>query len=558
MLTAAAAFERGAGEAAINENSIVLSDAPGKSIGKRIRRQGLSWRVAEGQVVTLENGRAAFQTANGLARAIVDKVTPLLILDKDLRVVMANQFFYSHFLVSPRQTEKCKVYDLGNGQWDIPQLRVLLEEVLPRNSFFTDFEITHTFPSIGLRTILLSARRVEHLESILLTIEDVTERLHFQAGMRRSEIRYRRLFEEARDGILIVDPESRKITECNPQILELLGYTRDEMLGSELWEIGLLKDEQASQEAFRDLNGKGYVRYENLPLRTKAGFPRDVEFVSNLYPENGVTVIQCNIRDISDRKKIERQLAAANEVIIRHAAELETHVAERTARLHETIGELEMFSYSVAHDMRAPLRAMASFAQILMEEYGPNLPSAAKSYVEQIIAAAVRMDMLIQDVLTYTTILKSEMKTSVVGLDILVRHVIQLYPDLHHGKAEIEIEGLLPKVLGNAAAISQCFSNLLMNAVKFVPPGVRPRVRIHALEKHSSVRVWVEDNGIGIAPKDHERIFGMFERVSNDYEGTGIGLAIVRKSVERLRGHAGVESELGQGSKFWLEFKRIK
>jgi signal transduction histidine kinase len=113
-------------------------------------------------------------------------------------------------------------------------------------------------------------------------------------------------------------------------------------------------------------------------------------------------------------------------------------------------------------------------------------------------------------------------------------------------------------VLGHPAAISQCISNLLTNAVKFVAPGTRPHVRIHAAKLDSSIRVWVEDNGIGIEPKNHQRIFGMFERVSNDYEGTGIGLAIVRKTLERLRGAAGVESALGKGSRFWLEFKRIE
>jgi signal transduction histidine kinase len=329
------------------------------------------------------------------------------------------------------------------------------------------------------------------------------------------------------------------------------------MLGKELWEMGLLKDERACREAFRELQGKRYIRYENLPLETKTGLPREVEFVSSLYPENGTKVIQCNVRDISDRKMTERALAAANEAISRHASELESHVAEHTARLRETIGELEMFSYSVAHDMRAPLRAMACFAQILLEDYAPHLPPEAKSHVAYITAAAERMDMLIQDVLTYTTILNTEMKTSVVGLDTLVRQVIQTYPQLQADGVEIAIEGLLPKVLGHPAAISQCFSNLLTNAVKFVAPGVRSRIKIHAVEKHSCVRVWVEDNGIGIAPNDQKRIFGMFERVSNAYEGTGIGLAIVRKSIERLRGHVGVESDLGQGSKFWLEFRKI-
>lgn len=489
--------------------------------------------------------------------AILDELPALLVLDKHLHVVFTNAAFRSQFLGTAEEMGWRGIDELGDAQRDAPRLRALLEEVLHRNSSFADFEITHDFPAVGIRTILLSDRRVGTKDLVLLTIEDVSDRLHFQTTIRRSENRYRRLFETAKDGILIVDPATRKITDCNPFIMELLGYAREEMAGKELWEIGLLKDEAASQDAFLQLRREGYIRYEDLPLKTKNGVLREVEFVSNLYNENGAEVIQCNVRDISGRKHTERALAAANEEIGRHAAELEKVVDERTIRLRETIGELEMFSYSVAHDMRAPLRAMQGFAQILVEDYGANLPNEAREYISYITGAAVRMDMLIEDVLTYSTVLHSEMTTSVVDLDTLVRQIIQTFPQLHTGTADIAIEGVLPKVAGHAAAISQCLSNLLTNAVKFVAPGTAPRVKIWAGRMGSVVRLWVEDNGIGIAPKDQQRIFGMFERVSNDYEGTGIGLAVVRKSIERLRGSFGVESVLGQGSKFWLEFKGV-
>jgi PAS domain S-box-containing protein len=518
----------------------------------------ISLQLAKRDVETLKQSDTELRTAMDCAKAILEDVPPRLILDKDLRVTMANNSFYSYFQISPGKAEACPIYELGNGQWDLPVLRALLEKVLPRNSSFKDLEITREFPSLGTRTILLSGRPLEQLQKILLSIEDVSERLHSQDSMRRSESRYRGLFEAAKDGILLVDPDTRKITDCNPFMAELLDYSPKELIGKELWEIGLLKDEQASREAFSALQEDSYIRYEDLPLETKTGLRREVEFVSNLYCENGASVIQCNVRDISARKRTELALAAANDKIGRHAAELETRVAERTMRLQETIGELEMFSYTVAHDMRAPLRAMAGFAQILQEDFGNTLPPEAKSHIIHITSAAARMDMLIQDVLTYTTILHSEIKLSVVDLDILVRQVIQTYPQLHTGEVQIEIEELLPKVLGHPATISQCISNLLTNAVKFVNPGAKPRVKVRAVEHDSCIRVWVEDNGIGIEPKDHKRIFQMFERVHNEYEGTGIGLAIVRKSIERSRGKVGVESALGEGSKFWLEFKRIR
>ena len=255
------------------------------------------------------------------AQAIVETVPPFLVLDEDLRVKTANESFYKHFGVSPPQTENCLVYELGNGQWNIPKLRTFLEEVLPRHSFFKDFEVTHQFETIGRRTVLLSGRQVSHLERILLFIDDITERVESRAAMRASEIRYRRLFEAARDGILILYPDTRKITDANPFMTELLGYPREELLGKELWEIGLLKDEDASRAAFRELQKKHYIRYEDLPLQNKKGQRREVEFVSNLYRENGREVIQCNIRDITQRKRSEQALLVAKNEIGRHALE---------------------------------------------------------------------------------------------------------------------------------------------------------------------------------------------------------------------------------------------
>jgi PAS domain S-box-containing protein len=244
--------------------------------------------------------------ARDYAQAILETVPPLVVLDADLRVTTANESFYRHFRVTPLQTENRLVYELGNNQWNIPKLRTFLEEVLPRHSFFKDFEVTHQFETIGRRTVLLSGRQVAHLQKILLFFDDITERVESRAVMQASEIRYRRLFEAARDGILILYPDTRKITDANPFMTELLGYPREELVGKELWEIGLLKDEEASRAAFRELQKNHFIRYEDLPLQNKLGQRREVEFVSNLYMENGHEVIQCNIRDITERKRAEQ------------------------------------------------------------------------------------------------------------------------------------------------------------------------------------------------------------------------------------------------------------
>ena len=403
------------------------------------------------------------------------------------------------------------------------------------------------------------------------------DQIESQAALRTSEIRYRRLFEAARDGILILDPETRKITDANPFMSELLGYPQEELLGKELWEIGLLKDEEASQEAFRELREKHYIRYEDLPLQNKAGQRHEVEFVSNLYKEDAQDVIQCNIRDITERKGAELALCHAKVQLINQAAELERVVVQRTATLRQTVGELQAFSYSVSHDMRAPLRAMRGFAQRLLDDYSSKLDERGVNHLQQIMRSAQRLDHLIQDVLSYSSVLHANGLMGPVDLDGLVRDIIATYPNGQ--KAEFHIQGKLPKVLGNEAFLTQCFSNLLGNASKFVEPGTRPRIEIGAETQESvkrvageetadastlphsdaaTVRIWIKDNGIGIARENHERIFRMFERIhpANEYEGTGIGLAIVRKAAERMGAKAGFESELGKGSRFWIQLQK--
>ena len=376
-------------------------------------------------------------------------------------------------------------------------------------------------------------------------------------SLRASEIRYRRLFEAARDGILILDPDTRKIVDANPFMSEFLGYPHKELLGKELWEIGLLKDEEANRAAFRELQEKHFIRYENLPLQTKVGQRREVEFVSNIYAEDGQNVIQCNVRDITERKQVADALRQAKDQLADQAAKLEGLVVERTAKLQETIAELQAFSYSVSHDLRAPLRSMQGFAKILVADYSSKLDEQAVSYLQQIIRSSSRLSRLIQDVLSYSRVLHAQDRAQPVDLDGLVRDIIATYPNGHN--AEFHVQGKLPQVLGNEAFLTQCFSNLLGNASKFVPAGTIPRVEIGAEDQGPSVvRVWIKDNGIGIAPENHERIFRMFEQINlaAEYEGTGIGLTIVRKAAERMGAQVGFESELGKGSRFWIQLKK--
>jgi signal transduction histidine kinase len=220
------------------------------------------------------------------------------------------------------------------------------------------------------------------------------------------------------------------------------------------------------------------------------------------------------------------------------------------------VEELQHVSYSIAHDMRAPLRAMGVFAEALLEHSdGPHVSPEAKDYCQRIITAARRMDILIRDALNYSKAVLQHPPLAPVDLTQLLRGLLETYPNFHPEKASIQLDGQLPAVLGNESLLTQCFSNLISNAVKFVPPGKRPEVHIRAEARADAVRIWIEDNGIGIAATSQPRLFGMFQKLDNQYDGTGIGLAIVRKVVERMGGRVGVESEPGQGSRFWVELR---
>jgi signal transduction histidine kinase len=251
-------------------------------------------------------------------------------------------------------------------------------------------------------------------------------------------------------------------------------------------------------------------------------------------------------------------------------AELERMVAEQTARLRELVGELDHFSYTITHDMRAPLRAMRGFAELAREACQPSPTRDQEFFLSRIILAAERMDLLITDALNYSKAVRFELPLGSVDLGALLHGLVDTYPELQAKGVEVAFHGVIPPVWGNAAALTQCFSNLLGNAVKYVAPGTRPRVRVWAERVKTAsatpgraagpreaeeewVRVWVEDNGIGIPGTMLPRVFNLFSRGGNLQSGTGVGLALVRKVVDRMGGRVGVESEVGKGSRFWVE-----
>ncbi len=242
-----------------------------------------------------------------------------------------------------------------------------------------------------------------------------------------------------------------------------------------------------------------------------------------------------------------------------HAQTLEFHVLERTSKLQETITELEAFSYSISHDLRAPLRAMQSFAAILGEDCGKELGVEGKEYIRRIVTAGQRMDQLIQDVLVYSRVARVEMPLERIELASFIAGILESYPQFDPAHARIEVIVPLAPVRANAAALTQCVSNLITNAIKFVAPGLKPHIRIWTeVGPDSRVRLFFRDNGIGIEKKAQEKIFGIFNQIDPNLGGTGIGLAVVRKAAERLGGRISVESEVGKGSTFQLELNSAR
>lgn len=238
-------------------------------------------------------------------------------------------------------------------------------------------------------------------------------------------------------------------------------------------------------------------------------------------------------------------------------ARLEKLVAERTAKLQELVAELEHFSYTITHDMRAPLRAMQGFAEIMKETCTGCDKGQGVGFLQRIQTSASRMDSLITDALSYTHAVRQELPLEPVDAGALLRGMLDSYPEFQASRATITLEENIPELMGNEAGLTQCFSNLLGNAVKFVKPGQKPTIRVWHEQRAEWVRIWIEDNGIGISEYSMTRLFQMFSRGHNHgYEGTGIGLALVRKVVERMGGRVGVDSQDGIGSRFWVELRR--
>jgi PAS domain S-box-containing protein len=343
------------------------------------------------------------------------------------------------------------------------------------------------------------------------------------------------------------------ITFWNRGAERMFGYTASEVIGkhvSILFPPDRVDEEPGILERIR--RGELVDHYETIRVR-KDGTPLDISLtVSPIFDAQGRIVGASKIaRDITDLKNVERRLA-------NYANELETKVRERTARLEETVGELEAFSYSLSHDMRAPVRAIQSLTEIILTDHGSRIPDAVP-LLQRVSRAAARLDRLIRDVLNFARLSRTEIHLRSTDTDELVREIVGERAEFQPPHAEVTIDSPLLPVLAHDASLAQALSNLLDNAVKFVAPGVKPHIRIFTEKAGERVRLGVRDNGIGIDTEAKRRLFAIFQRLptAHGYPGTGIGLAIVRRAAERMQGSVGVESAPGLGSTFWIELAAV-
>jgi PAS domain S-box-containing protein len=467
---------------------------------------------------------------------------PFLVLDGELRVKTANRAFYHSFGASKAETESRLLYDLGDGVWNIPDLRKLLGEILQSQApALHDFEVQHAFPVLGQKTMVLNARRFppdsKNPELILLAIEDITQYKQAEVALQTSEVRYRRLFQTARDGILILDADTLKIIDANPFMTEMLGYTLDEFLGKELWQIGLFEDKQASQTAYEELKAKGYIRYDHLPLETKDGKRAEVEFVSNVYEVDHRPIAQCNIRDISERSRLERKMHEQAEVL---------------ADLHRRKDE---FLAMLSHELRNPLAPIMNAVHLLrLQKQENRIQHQARTVIERQVGQLTRLVDDLMDVARITTGRVQLRPDRIVVSSIVERAVETVRPQIDQRRHVFTVS-LPPHPIwlnADAARLEQVVVNLLTNAAKYTSEG--GHIWLTVQQEGNECVLRLRDTGVGIAPELLPRIFDMFTQADRSLDrsqgGLGIGLALVQRLVEMHAGRVEAKSELGKGSEF--------
>ncbi len=403
--------------------------------------------------------------------------------------------------------------------------------------------------------LMISGVRQHELTEVA---EKVSEQLREEIAARKEANRGKALLasivDSTADSIVSID-SNNLITSWNKAAEQLYGFAAGEVMGRSITMLTLPVDLQEVLARIEKVKQSQCVQlFETERIRKNGS---NIFLSIQLSPikdeEARVVGVSTVARDISERKQIEDALQKATAEISQHALNLEYLVAERTSNLQATISSLQSLTYTLAHDLRAPLRAMRGLTNALAEDVPMN--EMGKNYAHRIHDAAGRMDQLLSDLLEYGQLSHLDFPIRQVDLKVPLAKILAEYSDeIATVGAEIQINEL-PPIMGNEILVEEVFSNLILNAIKFVPAGMRPKIFIKAETRGGMARIWVEDNGMGIEKEYHNKVFGVFQRLhtNEEYRGTGVGLAIVRRAAERMKGAVGVESQLGQGSRFWVE-----
>jgi PAS domain S-box-containing protein len=439
---------------------------------------------------------------------------------------------------------------------DRPRMRKAVETAMANRTIYEcEYRINRRDGTQGW--IIASGRAVYRddgtpIQMIGVTL-DITERKQIEESLRESEGRFRTLAEAIPQLSWTCRPDGQ-CDYLSQQWFDYTGIPMDGQLGSGWVKNVHSDDHDQAMSAWRKSFEEGIDYDVEYRLRGKNGAYR-------WFKARGIPVRDAEgkiVKWFGTSTDIE-DIVQAREVLAQNRAELESLVQERTAQLEETTGQLNNFCYSIAHDLRAPLRAQNAYARILVEDFGTSLGETGQDYAHRIINAAEKLDRLVQDLLSHVSLSRTDLPLEKVEMSTAITQVrADFSEEIHKVHAKVAMGSIEGIVLAHEPSLNLIIANLLSNALKYCKPGVPPAIAIRTDNRPDGMlRLWIEDEGIGIKPEYHERIFGVFQRLhtADTYPGTGIGLALVRKGLERMGGHVGVESELGKGSRFWIDLR---
>jgi two-component system CheB/CheR fusion protein len=506
----------------------LLSVRPYRTIDDRIDGAVIALFDIDDTIRALQEAELARTLAEGIVETVQH---PLLVLDPELRVVRANVAFYKAFEARPEDTLQRSIDNLGEGQWKFPELRSLLEQALLRDAPFRDIEVVHEFPRVGRRVLRLNVRRIVSPSAVpstvLLAIEDVTDR------QEAAEIQYRRLFESAKDGILVLDASSATVVDVNPYFIDLSRYPKDELLGKAFPEIPPLREAVGLEQFVSETQEKGIAHYDSIRLRGRDGRESLVDVIGNSYRLKGGSFIQVNLRDVTERRRNEESLRQSNL-------------------------DLQQFAFAASHDLQEPLRTLTNFAELFQAEHQGQLGTRADEQIHHITTAAARMRQMVLDLVGFSQVTRAEMQYTQVSVEsVLSTVILNLQLAIESSHATITFDPL-PVVRADETQLLRLLQNLISNSIKY-RSAEPPRIHLSARDAGPEWIISVRDNGIGIDPKYTEYIFTVFKRLhGREYPGTGIGLAVCKRVVERHGGRIWVESRPGEGSSFYFSLPKPK